>query len=288
MLNRFVPISNFLCGKGQDLTVFAGPCVIESQDQVMRIAEQLKNQVNGISVNLVFKASYDKANRTSGGAYRGPGKSTQERLENGIRILAEVKKTFGLPIMTDVHEPWQAAPVAEICDVLQIPAFLARQTDLLEAVALAAKNYSGRQEKSRAIHVKKGQFMAPEDMRHVLQKLDDFGAENVLLAERGTFFGYGQLVNDMCALVTMREMGVPVVFDATHSAQKPGGQGNASGGSRWKVPFLARAAVAVGVDALFFETHEDPQHALSDGPNMIPVTEMGDLLRRLVVIHQAE
>ena len=280
MLHQIVPISDFFCGKGERLTLFAGPCVIESRERVFRIAEELKRQMITVPVNLGFKSSYDKANRTSGGSFRGEGSSAEERMIHGLKILAEVKREFGLPIITDVHESWQAASAAEVCDVLQIPAFLARQTDLLEAAAVAAIKFS------RAIHVKKGQFMAPGDMLHVLKKLDDFGTENVLLGERGTFFGYGRLVNDMCGLVTMREMGVPVVFDATHSVQEPGGPSGVTGGNRKMVPYLARAATAVGVDAIFLETHDDPDHAMSDGPNMIPLAEVGELMKRLAEIHE--
>lgn len=286
MLNPIIPISDFLCGTGRQLTLFAGPCVIESREQVMRIAEELSRQMKTVPANLVFKASYDKANRTSGGSFRGEGSSAEKRMNHGLEILAEVKREFGLPVITDIHESWQAALAAEVCDVLQIPAFLARQTDLLEAAAVAAASHRNARGIPRAIHVKKGQFMAPGDMRHVLKKLEDFGAENVLLGERGTFFGYGRLVNDMSGLVVMREMGVPVVFDATHSVQEPGGPSGVTGGNRRMVPYLARAATAVGVDAIFLETHYDPDHAMSDGPNMLPLDEVGPLMKILTEIHE--
>ncbi len=285
-MNAVVPIADFQCGRGERLMVMAGPCVIESREQVRRIAAELLAQTEGVPVNLVFKASFDKANRTSGSSFRGAGGTARDRMEAGLAVLAEVGREFELPLVTDVHEAWQADAVAEVCDILQVPAFLARQTDLLEAVAVAARNHRNHHGASRAVHVKKGQFMAPADMRNVLKKLGDFGAENVMLCERGTFFGYGRLVNDMTGLVVMREMGVPVVFDATHSVQEPGGLGCATGGNRRMVPYLARAAVAVGVDALFLETHYDPENALSDGPNMVPVNGVGDLLRELVRIHE--
>jgi 2-dehydro-3-deoxyphosphooctonate aldolase (KDO 8-P synthase) len=216
----------------------------------------------------VFKASFDKANRTSIDAYRGPG------LDEGLRILERVGSETGLPITTDVHEPSQAAAVGQVCAMLQIPAFLARQTDLLVAAARTG----------RAVHVKKGQFMAPADMRHVVGKLSAAGCRNVLLCERGTFFGYGRLVNDMRAIPEMQSLGVPVVYDATHSVQEPGGLGKATGGNRAMVEPLARAAMAVGADGLFCETHPDPDRAPSDGPNMVPLDQFADMLRRLLEI----
>lgn len=287
-MNMIVPIADFCCGNGEPLTVMAGPCVIESREQVRRIAEELIAQLDAVPVNLVFKASFDKANRSSGQSFRGAEGSAQQRMEAGLEVLAEVGREFGLPLMTDVHEPWQADAVAEVCDVLQVPAFLARQTDLLQAVAVAAAKHKNHRGASRAINVKKGQFMAPQEMGNVLKKLGDFGAENVMLCERGTFFGYGRLVNDMTGLVVMRDFGVPVIFDATHSVQEPAGLGNATGGNRRMVPYLARAAVAVGVDGVFLETHYDPDHALSDGPNMVPLAEIGALVRALVRIKNAE
>jgi len=223
-----------------------------------------------LSVRLVFKASFDKANRTSIRSFRGPG------LERGLEMLFRVKAATGLPVTTDVHEPAQAAPVGEVCDLIQIPAFLARQTDLLVAAA----------ETGRAVHVKKGQFLGPWDMEHVVGKLEAAGCRNVLVGERGTFFGYGRLVNDMRAIPQMQALGVPVVFDATHSVQEPGGLGGASGGNRAMVEPLARAAVALGADALFLETHPVPDQAPSDGPNMVPLDQLPAILRRLLAIRQ--
>jgi len=250
--------------------VIAGPCVIEGEASTLSIAGRLKEISAELSISLVLKASFDKANRTSIDSYRGPG------LERGLAILRQVKQSTGLPVTTDIHEPDQAAPVAEVCDLLQIPAFLARQTDLLQAAAKTG----------RAVHVKKGQFLAPWDMKHVVGKLAAAGCRHVLLCERGTFFGYGRLVNDLRAIPQMQALGVPVVFDATHSVQEPGGLGAATGGNRAMVEPLARAAVAVGTDGLFFETHPDPDHAKSDGPNMVPLDQFADLLRRLLAIRQ--
>jgi 2-dehydro-3-deoxyphosphooctonate aldolase (KDO 8-P synthase) len=218
----------------------------------------------------VFKASFDKANRTSVAAYRGPG------LDRGLEILARVKQSTGLPVTTDIHEPRQAAPAGKACDLIQIPAFLARQTDLLLAAAATG----------RAVHVKKAQFLAPWDMKHVLAKLVAGGCQHVLLGERGTFFGYGRLVNDMRAIPQMQALGAPVIFDATHSVQEPGGLGAATGGNRAMVEPLARAAVALGVNGLFFETHPDPDAAPSDGANMIPLDQFAGLLRRLLAIRR--
>src|SRR5262245_19567147 len=246
-------VGPYLCGPGQPLLLVAGPCVIESPELTLSIATRLKEIVRGLPVQLVFKASFDKANRTSGEAFRGAG------LEAGLEVLAQVKTVTGLPVTTDVHESWQAEPVAAVCELLQIPAFLARQTDLLVAAAKTG----------RAVNVKKGQFMAPWDMKSVVGKLRSAGCENVLLCERGTFFGYGRVVNDMRSLPEMRSLGVPVIFDATHSVQEPGGLGTATGGCREMVEPLARAATAIGVDGLFFEVHPDPDNAPSDGPNML-------------------
>ncbi len=249
----------------------AGPCVLESQPAALEIAEELQRVAQLLSLQLVFKASFDKANRTSSGAYRGPG------LTDGLKILAEVRQETGLPVTTDIHESTQASAVGEVCDLVQIPAFLARQTDLLSAAARTGK----------AINVKKAQFMAPDDMRHVVKKLTDAGCENILLSERGTFFGYGKLVNDMRAISQMQEIGVPVVFDATHSVQEPGGLDGATGGNRALVEPLARAALALGAEGLFTETHPNPDLSPSDGANMIPLGQIEDMMRRLVVIHQA-
>jgi 2-dehydro-3-deoxyphosphooctonate aldolase (KDO 8-P synthase) len=246
----------------------AGPCVLESMGLALEIAAELKRIASRLGVSLVFKASFDKANRTSARAYRGVG------LSAGLERLAEVRRSTGLPVTTDVHEPVQAAPVAEVCELLQIPAFLARQTDLLLAAA----------QTGRAVHVKKGQFMAPGDMRHVVAKLNEGGCDNVLLCERGTFFGYGRLVNDMRALPQMRALGAPVVFDATHSVQEPGGLGDATGGNRAMVEPLARAAMAVGIDGLFCETHPEPDKSPSDGPNMVPLGAVEAMMERLLAI----
>jgi 2-dehydro-3-deoxyphosphooctonate aldolase (KDO 8-P synthase) len=250
--------------------VIAGPCVIEDEALTLSIAGRLKQIAAELPVQLFFKASFDKANRTSIDSYRGPG------LEAGLEILDRVKQSTGLPVTTDLHEPSQAALVAEVCQLLQIPAFLARQTDLLSAAARTG----------RAVHVKKGQFLAPWDMKHVIAKLAAAGCRQILVCERGTFFGYGRLVNDIRAIPQMQALGVPVVFDATHSVQEPGGLGAATGGNRAMVEPLARAAVALGVDGLFLETHPAPDDAPSDGPNMVPLDELPALLRRLLAIRQ--
>jgi len=265
-----VTIGPYRCGSGQPLLLIAGPCVIEDEPSTLSIAERLRDFAAERSAPLVFKASFDKANRTSVESYRGPG------LERGLEILARVRDATGLPVTTDVHQPEQADAAGEVCDLIQIPAFLARQTDLLAAAA----------ETGRAVHVKKGQFLAPWDMQHVVGKLEAGGCRQILLGERGTFFGYGRLVNDMRAIPQMQALGVPVVFDATHSVQEPGGRGGASGGNREMVEPLARAAVALGVDALFLETHPDPDRAPSDGPNMVPLDRVPPLLTRLLAIRQ--
>jgi 2-dehydro-3-deoxyphosphooctonate aldolase (KDO 8-P synthase) len=263
-------VGPYRCGAGQPLLLIAGPCVIESPTLTLSIAARLKEIASSRPVQLVFKASFDKANRTSAAAFRGAG------LEEGLAVLAEVKRQTGLPVTTDIHESQQAAPAGQVCDLLQIPAFLARQTDLLVAAAKTG----------RAVHVKKGQFMAPWDMRHVVTKLVAAGCDNILLCERGTFFGYGRLINDMRSLPMMRELGVPVVFDATHSVQEPGGLGNATGGNRAMVEPLARAAMAVGIDGLFLETHPNPDQAPSDGPNMLRLDDLPGVLDRLLAIRQ--
>jgi 2-dehydro-3-deoxyphosphooctonate aldolase (KDO 8-P synthase) len=266
-----VTIGPYRCGRGQRLLVIAGPCVIESQEQTLLIARRLRELADALPINLVFKASFDKANRTSLDSYRGPG------LAAGLAILRQVREATGLPVTTDLHEADQAAPVAEVCDLLQIPAFLCRQTDLLVAAARTG----------RPVHAKKGQFLAPLDMRHVVSKLEAAGCRHILLAERGTFFGYGRLVNDMQSIPLMQSLGVPVVFDATHSVQQPGGRGASSGGNRAMVEPLARAAIALGVDGLFFETHPDPDQALSDGPNMVPLDQFPEMIGRLVKLREA-
>ncbi len=250
-----------------DLVLIAGPCVIEDYDLTLRIAEHLAQVGQRLEVPVIFKASFDKANRTSGSAYRGVG------LDAGLEILERVGRCVGLPTTTDIHVPQQAGPVGQVCSLIQIPAFLARQTDLLVAAA----------ETGKPVNVKKGQFMAPWDMAHAVEKVRSVpGNGGVLVCERGTFFGYGRLVNDMTGLVHLRALGVPVVFDATHSVQQPGGLGAATGGNREMVPTLARAAVAVGVDAVFLETHPDPDRSPSDGPNMLPLENVENLVRQLL------
>ena len=263
-------IGTYRCGPGEPLLVIAGPCVLETPELALRIATRLVQIAAALPIQLVFKASFDKANRTSLESYRGPG------LDAGLEILARVKRETGLPITTDIHESYQAAAVGQVCDLLQIPAFLARQTDLLVAAARTG----------RAVHVKKAQFLAPGDMRHVVGKLEAAGCRNILLCERGTFFGYGRLVNDMRSLVEMRTLGTPIVFDATHSVQEPGGLGSTTGGNRAMIEPLARAAIAIGVDGLFFETHPTPETSPSDGPNMVPLDEFAGLLGRLLKIRQ--
>ena len=265
-------VGPYLCGPGKPLLLIAGPCVIESESLCLRIAEHLAELAGSLPVSVVFKASFDKANRTSASAFRGPG------VDEGLAILARVKAQTGLPVTTDVHLPEQAKAAGEVCELLQIPAFLCRQTDLLLAAASTG----------RAINVKKGQFLAPGDMKHVVAKLSAGGCSDILLCERGTFFGYGRLINDFTGLLTMRSMGVPVVFDATHSVQQPASLGGATGGDRSLVEPLARAAAAVGIDGLFFETHPAPDSSPSDGANMVPLQQLGDVLRRGLVIHKAQ
>ena len=271
MTKLHAQVGPYQCGTGHPLLWIAGPCVLETAASAVEIAEELQRIAANLPVQLVFKASFDKANRTSGNAIRGPG------LVDGLAMLAEVKDATGLPVTTDIHESSQAEVAGEICDLLQIPAFLARQTDLLLAAAKTGK----------AVNVKKGQFMAPGDMQHVVTKLRDAKCDNLLLCERGTFFGYGRLVNDMRALPQMQSLGVPVVFDATHSVQEPGGLGGATGGNREMVEPLARAAMAVGVDGLFCETHPNPDRSPSDGPNMIPLDQMEGFMQRVLSIRAA-
>lgn len=266
-----VKVGEYRVGGGAPLLWICGPCVIESRDHCLGVAEKLRGMARELGLNLVFKASFDKANRTSGKSFRGVG------LEEGLRVLDAVRRATGLPVTTDIHEARQAAPAAEVCEVLQVPAFLARQTDLIEACG----------QTGRVVNVKKGQFMAPWDMANVVAKLAEVGNERVLLTERGTTFGYGMLVNDMRAVPWMQETGAPVIFDATHSVQKPGGLGTRTGGDRAMVPVLARAAVAAGCDGVFLETHPDPDSAPSDGPNMIPLDELPHLIRLCVRIRQA-
>ena len=248
--------------------LIAGPCVLESRAHALETAGALKAIATRLGIGLVYKSSFDKANRTSAASARGMG------LAEALPIFAEVRETIGLPIITDVHEPEQCAPVAEAVDILQIPAFLCRQTDLLLAAAATGK----------PVNVKKGQFLAPWDMKNVVAKVVGAGNPNVLVTERGVSFGYNTLVSDMRALPILAETGAPVIFDATHSVQQPGGQGERSGGERRFVPVLARAAVAVGVAGLFIETHQDPDKAPSDGPNMVPLKELEPLLAELIAI----
>jgi 2-dehydro-3-deoxyphosphooctonate aldolase (KDO 8-P synthase) len=266
-----VTIGNAICGPGQPLLWILGPCVIESHDLTLRIADTLRELADRLGLPLVFKASFDKANRTSGKSFRGPG------LREGLKTLEAVKRRTGLPVTTDVHETTQAAALAEVVDLLQVPAFLARQTDLVQAAG----------QTGRPVNVKKGQFMAPWDMRHVVTKMEEVGNRQLLLTERGASFGYGQLISDMRSIPWMQDLGCPVIFDATHSVQKPGGLGDRSSGDRRMVPFLARAAVAAGCDGLFLETHPRPDEALSDGPNMIPLAELPALVECCLRIRQA-
>lgn len=251
--------------------LIAGPCVIESEENVMKIAETVKGISQKLNLDYYFKASFDKANRTSITSYRGPG------ISEGIQILQKVKKKYGLKIATDIHEPWQAEKVAEVVDIIQIPAFLCRQTDLLVAAAKTGK----------IINVKKAQFLAPWDMKNVIKKIETAGNYNIMLCERGTSFGYNTLVVDMTGITEMKKFGYPVVMDATHSVQKPGGQGNVTGGNREYVEPLAKAAIAVGADALFFEVHPNPDHALSDGSNMIRLDQFEGLLERVIRVYDA-
>lgn len=251
--------------------LIAGPCVIENEKNVMTIAKTIKGIAEKFDLDYYFKASFDKANRTSISSYRGPG------IEEGLRILKKVKDTYDLKIATDIHEPWQAEKAAEVCDLIQIPAFLCRQTDLLIAAGKTGK----------VINVKKAQFLAPWDMKNVVRKLEETGNKKIMICERGTSFGYNTLVVDMTGIVEMKKLGYPVVMDATHSVQKPGGMGTATGGNRENVEPLARAAIAAGADALFFEVHSDPDNALSDGPNMVRLDEFEGLLRRVIKVYDA-
>ena len=252
------------------LAVFAGPCVAESRELCLRVAEHLTAVCEKLGVQYIFKASFDKANRSSGDSFRGPG------IDAGLAMLDAVKAEFGLPVITDVHESAQAAQVAAVADFLQIPAFLCRQTDLLAACAATG----------RPVNVKKGQFLAPEDMAGVIGKLRAAGCDSIMLTERGTTFGYHNLVVDMRSLAAMRALGVPVMFDATHSVQLPGGLGKASGGQRQYVPYLARAAAAAGIDALFLEVHPDPDHALSDGPNSLDFEAAAQTIEQVKAIYE--
>lgn len=266
-----VQVGPYVCGPGSPLLFIAGPCVIESHELTIQIAETLADLAKRFKLPLIFKASFDKANRTAGSSFRGPG------LFEGLKTLAAVKQRTGLVLTTDVHELQQVGPVAEVVDLIQIPAFLARQTDLIQAAARTG----------RAVNVKKGQFMAPWDMKNVVAKVRECGNERLLLTERGTTFGYGMLVNDMRAIPWMQELGCPVIFDATHSVQMPGGLGTRTGGDRRMIPYLARAAVAAGCDGVFLETHPRPDEALSDGPNALPLADVGEFVRVLLAIRAA-
>lgn len=267
-----VSIGNDSCGGDNPLVFIAGPCVIESEESTLAIAVRLAEIAAELNIPLIFKASFDKANRTSLDSFRGPG------LEEGLAILARIATATGLPVTTDIHTAQQAEPAAEVCTILQIPAFLARQTDLVVAAAQASARHGG------VVNIKKPQFVAPEDMVHAVKKCEAAGNGRIMLTERGTTFGYGRLVNDMRSVPIMQSLGTPVIYDATHSVQLPGG--STTGGQREMVPTLARAAVAAGCDGLFFETHPDPDRALSDGPNMVPLSEVSQFLSPLLRIRE--
>jgi len=262
-----VKLCGFDVGLNQPFFLIAGPCVIENESMTMSVAEQLKETTSSLGINFIFKSSFDKANRSSNNTFRGHG------IEEGLRILEKVKKEFDLPVLTDVHTEDQVKSVAEVVDVLQTPAFLCRQTDFIHAVAKSGK----------PVNIKKGQFLAPQDMSMVVKKAKEAngGIDNIMVCERGVSFGYNTLVSDMRSLSIMRATNCPVVFDATHSVQQPGGQGDRSGGQSEFVPLLARAAVAVGISGIFMETHPNPSEALSDGPNAVPLDNMKDLLKTL-------
>jgi len=268
MTNHKVKCANFEIANDQPFTLIAGPCQLESEQHALNVSKELKQITSDLKINLIYKTSFDKANRTSLNGKRGIG------LEKSLAIFDKIRNEIGVPVLTDVHTAEQCSIVAKHVDVLQIPAFLCRQTDLLIAAAKTGK----------IINVKKGQFLAPWDMANVVKKLEESGNKNILLTERGASFGYNTLVSDMRALPIMAKFGYPIVFDATHSVQQPGGMGGKSGGQREFVPYLSRAAIAVGVGAVFMETHEDPDNAPSDGPNMVPLSEIKSLLKQLVSI----
>jgi len=265
-----IELGTLKLGAGEPLALLAGPCVIESADGVLRAAEAIKKVTDKVNIAWVFKASFDKANRSSVTSFRGPG------LDEGLRLLEKIKTELNVPIVTDIHTPDQAAPVAEVADIIQIPAFLCRQTDLLVAAGAT----------QRIVNVKKGQFVAPEDMAQVIGKIRSTGNDQIMLTERGTFFGYRNLVVDMRSLPAMRELGVPVIFDATHSVQRPSAGAGVSAGDRHFVPPLVKAAVAAGVDGVFMEVHLNPDEALCDGPNMWPISQLAPLLETLKAIHE--
>ena len=268
MANHKVKCSNFEIANNKPFTLIAGPCQLENEEHALKISSELKKITSSLGINLIYKTSFDKANRTSLKGKRGMG------LEKSLPIFDKIRREVGVPILTDVHTSEQCSIVAKHVDILQIPAFLCRQTDLLIAAAKTGK----------IINVKKGQFLAPWDMANVIKKIEDSGNKNILITERGASFGYNTLVSDMRALPIMSKFGYPIVFDATHSVQQPGGMGEKSGGQREFVPYLARAAIAVGVGAIFMETHEDPDNAPSDGPNMVPLNEVKALLKKLTEI----
>ena len=268
MKNFKVKCSNFEIANDKPFTLIAGPCQLESEEHAIKISTELKKITSELEINLVYKSSFDKANRTSLKGKRGIG------LDKSLPIFDKIRKEVGVPVLTDVHTSEQCSVVSEHVDILQIPAFLCRQTDLLVAAAKTGK----------IINVKKGQFLAPWDMSNVIKKIEDSGNKNILITERGASFGYNTLVSDMRSLPIMSKFGFPIVFDATHSVQQPGGMGEKSGGQREFVPYLARAAIAVGVGAIFLETHEDPDNAPSDGPNMVPLKEVKNLLKKLTEI----
>lgn len=263
-----IQVQNIKIGGNNPIVLFAGPCVIEDPERTLRIGERAKEIAQSLGVPYVFKASFDKANRSSYKSFRGPG------LAEGLKLLADIKKTLGVPVVSDIHSIEQVEPAAKVLDIIQIPAFLCRQTDLLFAAAKTGK----------PVNVKKGQFLAPWDMQNVVDKIKEAGNENIMLTERGASFGYNNLVTDMRSLAIMRKMGYPVVFDATHSVQLPGGAGTSSSGQREFVSYLTRAAVAVGIDVLFMEIHDCPEEALSDGPNMIRLSDLPQVLEDLKAI----
>lgn len=269
-MTKLVNIKNISVGKGCPLVFIAGPCVIESYESCLKLAEKMKIVFESQKISFIFKASYDKANRTSVSSYRGPG------VKEGMKILSDIKKRLDIPVLSDVHCKEDIPTVAGILDVIQIPAFLCRQTDLILSAG----------ETGKPINIKKGQFLAPWDMKAVVEKIQSTGNEDILLTERGTCFGYNNLVSDMRSLVIMRELGYPVIYDATHSVQLPGGQGNASGGERNMVAPLARAAVATGCDGVFLEVHETPEKALSDASTILPLKDLSVLLKQVLEIHK--
>lgn len=270
MLTHIVRIGNIKMGNNNPFVLIAGPCSMESEEIVMYTAENIKRITDNLNIPYIFKSSFDKANRTSIDSYRGPG------LEDGLKLLEKVKNELNIPVTTDIHLPEQAETVASIVDLIQIPAFLCRQTDLIIAAAKTR----------RPVNIKKGQFLAPWDMKNVVHKMVESNNDNIMLTERGTSFGYNNLVVDMTGLVEMRKIGYPVIFDATHSVQKPGGKGNCTGGNREYVEYLSKAAIAVGIDGLFLEVHPDSDNALSDGPNMIKLNNLERLLRKIKLIDE--